>query len=92
MKIRFVTYARFADVFDREIDIELATDTTIYEGLKTLCGDNLERIHLLYEEDGSIRSYVIIMKNRERIESSEINAISLHEGDEIVIYPPVSGG
>jgi sulfur-carrier protein len=43
-------------------------------------------------EDGDIRPYITILVNGENIRDLEALATSLSDGDEVAIFPPVSGG
>ena len=45
----------------------------------------------LFDGD-SLRGHVILMYNRERIDADDAKEIVVSDGDEIVLYPPVSGG
>jgi len=43
-------------------------------------------------EDGEVRPYITILVNGENIRDLEALATSLSDGDEVAIFPPVSGG
>ena len=43
-------------------------------------------------ENGSLKGHVVFMYNGERIDAEDASEITVEDGDEIVLYPPVSGG
>ena len=43
-------------------------------------------------EGGVLKSHIVLMYNRERIDSEDAAEIAVEDGDEVVLYPPVSGG
>jgi molybdopterin synthase sulfur carrier subunit len=43
-------------------------------------------------EDGEVRPYITILVNGKNIRDLEALATSLSDGDEVAIFPPVSGG
>ena len=46
----------------------------------------------LFDDDGAVRDFVLVMVGGERLAPEDRATRLLAEGDEIVIYPPVSGG
>jgi sulfur-carrier protein len=92
MSIHYQTYARFSEFFGKEGDIELSKDQSLLDLLNVLTGEDEKKRSLIFDESGKIRRYVIILKNKERILNEKTSEITLQDGDEIVLYPPVSGG
>jgi molybdopterin synthase sulfur carrier subunit len=43
-------------------------------------------------EDGEVRPYITILINGKNIREMEALATNLSDGDEVAIFPPVSGG
>ena len=43
-------------------------------------------------DDGEVRSYITILVNGKNIREMEALATILSDGDEVAIFPPVSGG
>jgi molybdopterin synthase sulfur carrier subunit len=64
---------------------------TIREVLKALRSEH-PALHPLLCEDGEVRPYITILVNGENIRDLEALATSLSDGDEVAIFPPVSGG
>jgi molybdopterin synthase sulfur carrier subunit len=78
----------------RLTEIELPPDSTVGDFIsymKVRWGEELNR-HFFDPDTGTVVSYVRIMVNGRMIEFLEGMATTLHEGDEIVIIPPASGG
>jgi MoaD family protein len=92
MTIHYQTYARFAEFFGKEGDIEISADETLFDLLNTLVDNDEKKKSLIFDEAGNVRRYVIILKNKERILNDQTAGIILQDGDEIILYPPVSGG
>lgn len=91
MTVHYQTFARFVEFFGKEGDIDIIPGATIHSILEQLSGDDEKKRSLLFDDSGAIRRYVIILKNKERILNEERDSI-VQDGDEIIIYPPVSGG
>ena len=47
---------------------------------------------MLCDDDGEVRSYITILVNGKNIREIEALATLLSDGDEVAIFPPVSGG
>jgi sulfur-carrier protein len=92
MKVYYKTFARFVEFFGKEGDIELPGDSSVLDALNSLCSSDEKKRSLLFDENGLVRRYVIILKDNERLDNDTISKTSLQDGDGITIYPPVSGG
>jgi len=92
MRIRYQTFARFVEYFGKEGEIEGDSPLSILSAVSTLAGSDESKRKILFQESGEILKYVIILKNKERILNEKIGETFLDEGDELTIYPPVSGG
>lgn len=78
----------------RFTEIELPQDATVEDFLsfvKEKWGKSLSP-HLFDSETGAVALYVRIMVNGRMIQFLEGMTTTLHEGDEIVLIPPASGG
>ncbi len=92
MKVKVMFFAPFRELFganEREIELEGASD--VQELLNILC-DSDERREKVFDQFGELRPYVMILKNGRPIQTLDGIRTELEEGDEIAIFPPVSGG
>jgi len=92
MTIHYKTYARFVDFFGKEGDIEASEDASVLDLLNSLSGTDEKKRSLLFDESGRVRRYVIVLKNNERVLNEDVATIPVRDGDEVIVYPPVSGG
>ncbi len=92
MKIRVRTFARYSELFGREHALEVDDGTTIHAALEVLCGGEDEKREALFNEQGSVYGYIILLKNRARVERDDLHTLALQDGDEVAILPPVAGG
>ena len=64
------------------------SETTVELPGASVAGDVLSYLSALYPEIERFRSYIRIAVNESYVDHS----FTLHDGDEIAIIPPVSGG
>jgi molybdopterin synthase sulfur carrier subunit len=87
VKVRF-----FANVREIVGQPELLLEaSTIRDVLNTLTSQK-PALHDVVCEDGEVRSYITILVNGTNIRDVGGLATTLSDGDEIAIFPPVSGG
>jgi molybdopterin synthase sulfur carrier subunit len=65
--------------------------STIREVLTTLRSEH-PALQTLLCEDGEVRPYITILINGKNMREMEALATILSDGDEVAIFPPVSGG
>lgn len=92
MRISITCYAGFRDVFGESVQIDLADHATIRDAVQHLAQRAGTDRGLLVDESGSIREYVMIMYQNTRILPADADSVHLHEGDTLILFPPVSGG
>ncbi|MCL2141629.1 MAG: MoaD/ThiS family protein [Methanimicrococcus sp.] len=73
------------------------TEISVQEktSLKAALADFAEKYHkkeLLFDTDENISRRLVIQVNKKRISVSNASDLELKNNDEIVLYPPVSGG
>ena len=91
MKITVRAFARFREDFGETTDLAIAEGATLTAAL----GDLVRlrgHAETLFDDDGTIRDHVLVMVGGTRLPPEERDGRILAEGDEVVIYPPVSGG
>ena len=91
MIIRVKAFARFGEVLGKELDLELDRRSDIAGLLAVLCASR-DAHDLIFDESGTIRDYVNILKGGRPIQSLDGIRTALEDGDEVAIFPPVAGG
>ena len=92
MKIRVKTFARFRELVGTDLEIELPDGGTVLDGVTRLASTASGAKEALLDENGNIRSHVIVMVNKRRLPNRDREQEVLHDGDELAIFPPVAGG
>jgi molybdopterin synthase sulfur carrier subunit len=46
----------------------------------------------IFDGNGNFREFVILMRNGKRVEPADADKTMIADGDEIAVFPPVSGG
>jgi len=91
MNIIIRAFARFREDFGERTELPVEESCTLPAALSELVARK-GHADTLFEEDGSIKDFVLVMVNGERLAPEDRTTRLLSGGDEIVIYPPVSGG
>lgn len=92
MIITIKAFARFREILGSETTTEVPEGTTFAALLEEIARKNPKMKASLYDDDGSLRRYIILMQNKKRVSQSDVESIILNDGDEIALYPPVAGG
>lgn len=91
MIITVRSFARFREMFGDEQTIETTGRATPVTVLQALCNEE-EKKEALFDSAGVLHPHITIMLNKSRLSPEETKETALKEGDELVVYPPVSGG
>jgi len=85
------SFARYRELFGEKEVMEVPTGSTISDALILFAVQKpLAQTEIF---DGmTLKSHVVLMYNKERIDTEDATTLTLHDGDEVVLYPPVSGG
>lgn len=82
----------FADLAEaageRTVEVELAEEATVGDALDALLDAKPALQERALDEDGDLREHVNLLRNGENTDQSDELAI----GDELALFPPVSGG
>lgn len=90
VKIRF--FAKFGEIFGREHLIEVSEEARIIDAIRTVTSRKQDNETVIFDENGQFRSFVIVMKNKARVQHQDTLTMTVSDGDEIVVFPPVAGG
>ena len=92
MRVRVRTFARLAEILGPESEVFVEEERGILDVLGLIAGNEGARIRVLFDEQGEVHDYLIIVHNRVRVEHHDLASTTLREGDEIAILPPLAGG
>jgi molybdopterin synthase sulfur carrier subunit len=92
MRVRVRFFARFRELLGSERAVEMDEGISLAGLIRMVAAENREGYEAIFDEGGSIRRFVIVMKNGARMEPSEAEHTLVTEGDEIAVFPPVAGG
>ena len=92
MKVRIRFFARFRELLGTDIVVEPPGGTTFAALVREVAGRRKEGYEAIFDEGGTFREFVILMQNGKRIEAADAEEIRVADGDEIAVFPPVSGG
>ncbi len=92
-----VAWKLFADLAehagDRTVAMELSPGDTVEDALEALLSDRPALEARVLEDDGSLRSQINVLHNGTDIRSEPAGLkTELEGGDELALFPPVSGG
>jgi molybdopterin synthase sulfur carrier subunit len=90
IKIRF--FARFRELLGTGIVIDAPKEKSILDLVKDITRKNPEGYDAIFDENGNLKEFVIVMQNGKRIETADAGTTNVGEGDEIAVFPPVAGG
>lgn len=88
-EITIRAFAKFREIFGAETVISVPDGSTVLDSLVQFAKKAAEDEIF---EGGVLKSHIVLMYNRERIDSEDAAEIAVENGDEVVLYPPVSGG
>jgi molybdopterin synthase sulfur carrier subunit len=92
MKARIRFFARFRELLGAEVIAEPAPGTALAALIRDIARGNGEGYDAIFDERGAFREHVILMRNGKRVEAADAEKMVLADGDEIAVFPPVSGG
>jgi len=92
-----VAWKLFADLAehagDRTVAMELSPGATVEDALEVLLSDRPALEARVLEDDGSLRSQINVLRNGTDIRTEPAGLkTELEGGDELALFPPVSGG
>ena len=75
-----------------DILAEPESGTVLASLVKDIAKKNKEGYDAIFDEHGNFREFVIVMRNGKRLEASDAVTLEITDGDEIAVFPPVTGG
>jgi molybdopterin synthase sulfur carrier subunit len=92
VKIRVRFFARFRELLGTDILVDPVSGTGLAALVREVARRNPEGFNAIFDEHGIFREFVILMRNGKRVEAADSEEAMVADGDEIAIFPPVSGG
>jgi molybdopterin synthase sulfur carrier subunit len=92
MKVRIKAFAQFRDAIGGDKNMEIPDGSKLGALLEALKDGSEKARAILFEIDGSLKPYVILMINGKRVDRKAMTDILLRDGDEVALLPPVAGG
>ena len=78
---------------DRHVTVDAEPGDSVGDALDALLADRPALADRVLEEDGSLRSQINVLRNGKDVGSQEQGLeTELEAGDELALFPPVSGG
>jgi molybdopterin synthase sulfur carrier subunit len=91
MKIKFKLFANFREAV-RQKEVEVATEgKTVGDAIGSLVAQHPKLEPMVYQ-DGHVKQYVNVLLNGQTVKGDQLASTTVKEGDEIALFPPVSGG
>ncbi len=92
MKVRVRFFARFRELLGTDIAAEPPPGTVLAPLIREIAGKKKDGYDAIFDEHGAFREFVILMRNGKRVEAADAEKTMIADGDEIAVFPPVSGG
>ena len=92
MLIKVLAFASFREILGKERELVVNEGATVKEVLAILTSSCTGFKLAAFEDSDVLMDYVLLMINKKRIDPPSDLSISLHECDELAIFPPVAGG
>lgn len=92
MKVRVRFFARFRELLGTDIIVEPVSGTGLAALIREVARRSPEGHDAIFDGHGAFREFVILMRNGKRVEAVDAEETGVADGDEIAVFPPVSGG
>jgi len=92
--MRWKLFADLAEVAgDDEVAVDLAAaEPTVGDALSALIEARPALKARMYTDDGELEPHLNLLRNGENVRDAEGQSTPVDEGDELALFPPVSGG
>lgn len=90
--MRWKLFADLSEVAgDREVEVDVAGDATVDDALSALLAARPALEDRVLDQEGSLRGHINVLRNGQELGEAGL-AAPVDEGDELALFPPVSGG
>ena len=77
---------------DRTVEVDAGPGDTVGDALEALFEAHPALRDRVLDEDGGVHEHVNVLRNGEDVRAAGGLAAALDEGDDLALFPPVSGG
>lgn len=92
METEWRLFADLADTADdRTITVHVEPEATVSDALAVLLDDQPALRDRVLTDSGDLREHINILRNGENVRGRGTD-VGLEDGDELALFPPVSGG
>ncbi|WP_254767098.1 ubiquitin-like small modifier protein 1 [Salinilacihabitans rarus] len=77
---------------DRRVSVDAGPGETVGDALEALLADRPALRERVLDEDGDLRSEINVLRNGGDVRADGGLETELEDGDELALFPPVSGG
>jgi len=92
MKIRVRMFGRFKQLFGDGKEVQVPDGINPRDALGSVVARESQLYSAIFDDDGKVRNYIVLMVNRKRISPAKFSQFALQEDDELAVLPPVAGG
>lgn len=87
----------FADLAEhaggKHVEVDVDPGDTIGDALDALLADHEELESRILTDDGALREHINVLRNGSNVDANDDGLeTTLDDGDELALFPPVSGG
>ena len=91
MKVKVKLFANFREATrQKEVEVSVA-GKTVGDAIRSLTVQFPALEPLVYQ-DGRLKQYVNVLLNGQAVRNDQVATATIKDGDEIALFPPVSGG
>ena len=92
--MRWKLFANLAETAgEREVDVDLESGATFRDALDALFDRHPDLRSEVTDEEGNLRDHIRVLRNSQNpFVGDDGYETTLEEGDELAMFPPVSGG